>query len=104
MTSCRRNGIPLAAETAPLDLDAVNEQTLRLLQAGLYFLALIGVWGIWSDVLPALGILEQVSLWTQTITVDGAESIVPVTLADLHVKSVTEDFRTPPSDAGRKKT
>ena len=77
------HGIPPAAEAAPLDLDAVNEQTRRLLQAGLYFLGLIGVWGIWSDVLPALGILEQVSLWTQTITVDGAESIVPVTLADL---------------------
>lgn len=82
------DGIPLATETAPLDLDAVNEQTLRLLRAGLYFLALIGVWGIWSDVLPALGILEQVSLWTQIITVDGAESIVPVTLADLLIAIV----------------
>lgn len=77
------DGIPPAAETAPLDLDAVNEQTRRLLQVGLYFLALFGIWGIWSDVLPALGILEQVSLWSQTVTVDGAESIVPVTLADL---------------------
>jgi potassium efflux system protein len=74
--------IPLA-ETAPLNLDAVNEQTRRLLQAGLYFLAFFGLWGIWSDVLPALGIFEQVSLWTQTVTVDGVQSIAPVTLVDL---------------------
>jgi potassium efflux system protein len=77
------DGTVPVAETAPLDLDVVNEQTRRLLHAGLYFLALLGVWGIWSDVLPALGILENVSLWTQTVTVDGAETIVPVTLADL---------------------
>ena len=33
-------------------------------------LVLIG-WGIWSEVLPALGILEDVSLWTETVTIDG---------------------------------
>jgi potassium efflux system protein len=77
------SGMPSTAEAAPLNLDSVNEQTRRLLQAGLYFVALLGIWGIWSDVLPALGILDNVSLWTQTVAVDGTESIVPVTLADL---------------------
>jgi potassium efflux system protein len=47
------------------------------------FVGIIVGWGIWSDMLPALSILEQTSLWSQTIMVDGVATIVPVTLADL---------------------
>ena len=72
-----------AIESQPLDLDAVDQQSTRLLNAGLFFLAAIAAWGIWSGVVPALGILDQVSLWSQTATIDGEEAIVPVTLADL---------------------
>ena len=72
-----------SVEAAPLDLDAVNQQTRRLLHAGLVFVGLLGAWGIWSDVLPALGVLEKVSIWSQTVTVDGVETVAPVTLADL---------------------
>ncbi|MDJ0938863.1 MAG: mechanosensitive ion channel [Woeseiaceae bacterium] len=74
--------IPLP-EPKSLDLDAVDQQSRRLLQAGLFFLGVIGAWAIWSEVLPALTVLDQVSLWTQTRTIDGVESLVPVTLADL---------------------
>jgi potassium efflux system protein len=70
-------------ESKPLDLDAVDQQSTRLLNAGLFFVGAIAAWGIWSDVVPALGILDQVSLWSQTTTIDGEEAIVPVTLADL---------------------
>jgi potassium efflux system protein len=38
----------------------------------------------------------------QALTDNGIS--IPYPQRDLHVKSVTEDFRTPPSDAGRKKT
>ncbi len=67
----------------PLDLDAVDQQSRRLLRAGLIFVGALSAWGIWSQVLPALSVLEQVSLWTQTVVVDGQETIAPVTLADL---------------------
>ena len=67
----------------PLDLDAVDQQSRRLLRAGLIFVGILSTWGIWSEVLPALNILERVSLWTQTVTIDGQETIQPVTLADL---------------------
>jgi potassium efflux system protein len=70
-------------ESRPLDLDAVDQQTRRLLTAGLIFLGVLGTWGIWSEVLPALNILDKVSLWTQTAMIDGQEAVVPVTLADL---------------------
>ncbi len=74
---------PVAVESTPLDLDVVDQQTRRLLQSGLLVLAVIGCWGIWSDVLPALGILEDVALWTETAMIDGQQVAQPVTLADL---------------------
>ena len=67
----------------PLDLDAIDLQTRRLVNAVLVFIGVLFGWGIWSDVLPALGILEQVSLYTRTAVIDGQETVVPVTLADL---------------------
>jgi potassium efflux system protein len=74
---------PPVIETKPLDLDAVDQQSTRLLNAGLFFVGALAAWGIWSEVVPALGVLDQVSLWSQTSMVDGEETIVPVTLADL---------------------
>lgn len=70
-------------ESKPLDVDAVDQQTTRLVNAGLFFVGALAAWGIWSEVIPALGIFDQVSLWSQTTMIDGAESIVPVTLGDL---------------------
>ncbi len=70
-------------ESKPLDLDAVDQQSTRLLNAGLFFVGALAAWGIWSEVVPALGVLDQVSLWSQTAMIDGEEAIVPVTLADL---------------------
>ena len=72
-----------AVESKPLDLDAVDQQTTRLVNAGLFFIGALAAWGIWSEVVPALGIFDQVSLWSQTTMIDGEETIVPVTLADL---------------------
>ncbi len=70
-------------QSPPLDLDAIGDQTRKLLKAGMIFVGILGTWGIWSEVLPALNILDQVRLWSQIITVDGAETVAPVTLADV---------------------
>ncbi len=70
-------------EPEPLDLDAVDEQTQRLVNAGLLFFGVLVGWTIWSDALPALRVLEDVSLWSYSASVGGVETIVPVTLADL---------------------
>jgi potassium efflux system protein len=78
----RGREIPVA-ESEPIDLDAVDQQTRRLLRAGLGLFALLGTWGIWSEVLPALSILQEVSLWSQAVTTDGQELVIPVTLADI---------------------
>jgi potassium efflux system protein len=73
----------LVPATEPLDLEAVDHQSKTLLRSGLVLVAAIAGWQIWSDVLPAFSLLENVSLWSQKEMVDGVEIITPVTLADL---------------------
>ncbi|NCC28317.1 MAG: mechanosensitive ion channel, partial [Gammaproteobacteria bacterium] len=46
-------------------------------------LALIGLYAIWSPVFPALGILDEVTLWHTTGILNGEETALPVSLADL---------------------
>jgi potassium efflux system protein len=72
-----------AATTAPLDLDTVDIQSRKLIRLGLVFVAVIIGWRIWSEILPALTLLNDVSLWSKKDVVDGVEIIAAVTLADL---------------------
>jgi potassium efflux system protein len=74
-----------AVEPTPVDLELVDQQTRRLLRSGLFLVAILGCWGIWSEMLPVLSILNEISLWTETITVDGVATQSPVTIADLFV-------------------
>jgi len=70
-------------EEPEVDLIALNQESRKLLNTAVVFSAVVGLWGIWSDVLPAFGFLDQVSLWHQTQVVEGAQQLIPVTLADL---------------------
>ena len=71
------------AAEAPLDLDEVDQQTKKLLRSVMAVLAIFIAWNIWAEVLPAFSFLNEVGLWTQTVTIDGIETLQPVTLADL---------------------
>ncbi len=79
-----------------LDIATVDAQTSRLLRNGALLAAVIGLWLIWADLLPAAGVLRSVQLWTTTTTatlettnaagepISTVERlVVPVTLADL---------------------
>jgi len=74
---------PLAPTEEPLNIDEVDQQTKTLLRSAMLVVAVFVVWGIWVDVLPAFTIMDKVALWGQTVTVDGAQVIVPVTLGNV---------------------
>jgi potassium efflux system protein len=76
-------GTPELAPEAGPDLDALDAQTRKLLNTIIVLAAIVGISAIWADIVPALRILDQVSLWQQTAVVDGTERLIPVTLADL---------------------
>ncbi len=77
-------GATQAAEEEPeIDLTALDQESRKLLNTAIVFSAVIGLWAIWSEVLPAFGFLDQVSLWNRTDVVAGEQQLVPVSLADL---------------------
>jgi potassium efflux system protein len=73
----------LEGEFAGVDLDELSEDSRGLLKIAVGFAALAGLYLIWSSVLPAFGILDDVTLWQYMATVDGEEQHLAVTLADL---------------------
>ncbi len=76
-------GIPADADDAALDLVALDGQTRRLVNALLVVGGGVGLWALWSDVLPALNVLERFTLWSAGTATDGATHTLPITLADL---------------------
>ncbi len=84
------------------DLNRVIEQMQRLLQGAVVAGAVIGAWGIWNEVVPALGILDHWTLWQTLVEqssaeagADGKTNIVharvlrPITAADLSMALLT---------------
>ncbi|CCK03974.1 Potassium efflux system KefA protein / Small-conductance mechanosensitive channel [Cronobacter sakazakii 701] len=70
----------MEVEVAELDLDAISAQSLRLVRSILTLIALLSVIVLWSEIHSAFGFLENISLWDVTSTVQGVESIEPITL------------------------
>ena len=90
-TSAERNAADGASEEAAprlevdeeaLDVKTLGEQTRRFLRSLMSFSLLLGVWWIWSDVLPALNALDAVELW-RAEAADGKTELSPVTLKHL---------------------
>jgi len=65
------------------DLAALSDASRKLLNTAIIFIGAIGLWLIWSEVLPAFRILDDVALWNRTVKVDGVEQALPVTLTDM---------------------
>lgn len=75
-------GLAEQIEEPAIDLVALGQQTRKLLNMVLAVMGIAGTWFIWSDVLPAFGVLRQYTLWNVTRVVAGQESLTPITLAD----------------------
>ena len=85
------------AEEMSTDWSTIGAQTRNIVRSVVAFCLIIGLWLAWEDVLPALGILDQVELgWTTVERVQGQQQVpnsdpivvwtdrtVPVTLKDL---------------------
>jgi len=66
-----------------VNLASLDEQTRRLINAGIFVAAVIGVWAIWSDMLPAFARFEDITLWHYTGMVNGEEQVMSFTLASI---------------------
>jgi potassium efflux system protein len=75
--------IPIPAEEPALDIGSIDTDTRKLVNMALILTALVGLGGIWSSVLPALSIFQEITLWEYLDGVPGQQQLVPVTLANL---------------------
>ena len=78
-------GVQVQAEDPVIDLVALSEDTVKLLNMLLFIVGFFGVWYVWSDILPAFNVLDGVTLWHKPGIVAGEEALVPVTLGDLSI-------------------
>ncbi|MEN8214344.1 MAG: mechanosensitive ion channel domain-containing protein [Pseudomonadota bacterium] len=62
------------------DLSTLTLQSRKLLDVALIIAAIAGLWLIWSEVLPAFTLLDNVTLWNATKTIAGVEQHVAITL------------------------
>ncbi|MGH8563148.1 MAG: mechanosensitive ion channel domain-containing protein [Gammaproteobacteria bacterium] len=74
---------PIDLEITVVDLPTITEQTRQLTRIVITLSVVLGLWFIWVQVLPALAILDHVTLWQYTVVVDGQEQQQAVTLANL---------------------
>ena len=78
-------GVPVKVEEPEIDLAALSEETRKLLNLMLVIVGFFGFWFVWSDIMPAFNVLDEVTLWHKPGTVAGEEVLVPVSLADVSI-------------------
>jgi potassium efflux system protein len=81
-------GVAAVIEEPEINVDQIYEQNRVFLRTILFFSALIGLWLIWSNVLPALNFLENVQLWSYSSAVQGVTKTIPITLANLMISII----------------
>ncbi|MBW2208275.1 MAG: mechanosensitive ion channel, partial [Deltaproteobacteria bacterium] len=70
-------------EEQELDLGQIDEQTRALIRIFMLFAALIGLWAIWSPMLPGLNVIGDIELWSYSKEIDGVAQSLPITLENL---------------------
>jgi potassium efflux system protein len=76
-------GITLEVKEPEIDLMALREESRKLLNTVLVIIGVVGFWIIWADLLPAFGILNEITLWHHSVVDAGEEKLAPITLADI---------------------
>jgi potassium efflux system protein len=80
-TSLKSEAVPI--EEPEIKISQIDEQNRTLLRTIMLFAALIGLWAIWAQILPALNFMQKVQLWTYQVDVDGITKTLPITLGHL---------------------
>jgi potassium efflux system protein len=73
---------PETLDVPEITLESINEQTrtLLLLASGLF--VVVSLWIVWKELLPALGVLEEIPLWHHSVNLTGAVELEQISLGD----------------------
>ncbi len=81
-------GEPTQLDEPEVDIASISEQTRKLVRLVTVLLLGTILYFFWREALPSLALLD-VSLWQQTVVIDGATRSVPVTVSDVLVALAT---------------
>ena len=73
--------VPIEEEL--VDIPTINAQTIKLVILFIGLSLFIGLWLIWSNILPAFSFLEHIVLWQHPVIVDNQQIYQPITLTNL---------------------
>ncbi|MFI4860316.1 MAG: mechanosensitive ion channel domain-containing protein [Phycisphaerales bacterium JB063] len=72
--------MPVVTETPEIDLSSVSTQTRSLLRAVVAACFFFLFYLIWRDLIPALGVLDEVAVWSSTVQTAEGEEVTSITL------------------------
>ncbi|WP_343749765.1 MULTISPECIES: mechanosensitive ion channel domain-containing protein [Methylophaga] len=75
-------GVPVTLNMPEMDLADISQQSKSLVRILAVVLSTYVLWIFWADVIPALQVFDNITLWTISTDIEG-ESSLPVTLGDL---------------------
>lgn len=67
----------------PMDMDQINQQSLRLTTMILFIIFASSFYGIWSDFITVFTYLDGITLWSYTLPTELGNVVKAVTVADL---------------------
>ena len=74
------DAVPAAVEPPQIDLSSVSDQTRNVLRVLVATAVVASLWWVWRGLFPALGVFDDITVWTTTSVTPTGEQIVPVTL------------------------
>ncbi len=76
-------GSPIVHDEPELDVVTVSQQTRGILRATSLVLLAMLLWKIWSGLVPALGIFNDIVLWSSVVTTSAGQVVTAVTLGNV---------------------
>ncbi|WP_099118695.1 miniconductance mechanosensitive channel MscM [Xenorhabdus ishibashii] len=73
----------IEVEEPVIDLDAISAQSLGLVRSILTMIALVSLILLWSELHSAFSFLENIRLWNVSTTINGIDSVQPITLGSV---------------------
>jgi potassium efflux system protein len=75
-------GVPQALDMPEMNLSDISQQSTALLRILISVLVITGLWLLWAGLIPALQLLDNITLWTIATDLEGGDPL-PITLGDL---------------------
>lgn len=68
-----------------IDLDAISAQSVGLVRSILTMIALVSLIWLWSELHTAFSFLENIRLWDVTSTINGVDTVQPITMGSIFI-------------------